>query len=106
MPAKSHRHSLHSPARVREYARHSPTQTLLTTCQRDTSPFSFCASSLSRFPRDRKVIFFRLIEFLNVVLSGWFQLQLSVRVYETEDSSHGRQGTLSADGLFFSFWFW
>ena len=32
-------------------------------------------------------------------------IQLSVRVYETEESSHGRQGTLSADGLFFSFWF-
>ena len=34
--------------------------------------------------------FFRLIEFLNVVLSGWFQLQLLVRVYETEDSFHGQ----------------
>jgi len=31
--------------------------------------------------------------------------QLSVRVYETEESFHGRQETLSRDGLFFSFRF-
>src|SRR3954468_1388208 len=51
-------------------------------------------------------LFFRLIEFLNVLLCCWFQTSCLVRVYETEESFHGRQGTLSADGLFFSFRFW
>jgi len=34
--------------------------------------------------------FFRLIEFLNVVLCCWFERQLSVRLYETEESFHRR----------------
>src|SRR5262249_44319970 len=65
----------------------------------------FWVSSVSRLGRGRKVIFFRLIEFLNVVSCCWFQTSCSVRVYETEESFHGRQGTLSADRLFFSFRF-
>ena len=61
-----------------------------TTCQRNTRPFSSlrfeCVAASSR----SKSYFFRLIEFLNVVLCCWFQHQLSVRLYETEESFHGR----------------
>src|SRR5215831_13834989 len=83
-------------------AKHKPYQQLATVIHRR---FHLRFESVAVSARSESY-FFRLIEFLNVVLSGWFQLQLSVRVYETEESFHGRQGTLSAGGLFFSFWFW
>src|SRR6476469_3343947 len=105
MPAKIHRRDLHSVGRSREYARPSQTCISPTTCQRNTRAVSSlrfeCVAVLSR----SESYFFRLIEFLNVVLCCWFQKQLSVRVYETEESFQGRQGTLSANGLFFSFRF-
>src|SRR5215467_13856727 len=41
MPAKIHHHGLRSHARLREYARHSRTRTLPTTCQHDRRSFSF-----------------------------------------------------------------
>ena len=68
----------------------SQTRISPTTCQRNTRPVSSlrfeCVAVLSR----SESYFFRLIEFLNVVLCCWFQSQLSVRVYETEESFHGR----------------
>src|SRR6478752_7511869 len=105
MRAKIHRGDLHSLGQSREYARPSQTRISPTTCQRNTRPVSSlrfeCVAVLSR----SESYFFRLIEFLNVILCCWFQTSCWVRVYETEESFHGRQGTLSADGQFFSFRF-
>src|SRR6266496_1408434 len=52
-----------------------------------------------------KSYFFRLIPFFNVVSYCHSQLNWCARGYETEESFHGRKGTISADGLLFPFRF-
>src|SRR5215208_6152676 len=106
MPAKIHRRTLHSPGQLREYARDSQPAISPTTCHRSTRPFSSLGFPVCRGFVATGKLFFRLIQFLNVLLCCWFQTSCLIRVYETEESFHGRQGALSADGLFFSFRFW
>src|SRR6266480_7625602 len=105
MPAKNHRRGFHFLGRLRGYGRHNQTAISPTTYQRDTWPFSSLRVKCVAVSSRSESYFFRLIEFLNVVLCCWFQLQLSIRLYETKESFHRRQGTLSADGVFFSFRF-
>ena len=52
--------------------------------------FIFAFRVCRGFVAESESYFFRLIEFLNVVLCCWFQLHLLVRLYETEESFHGR----------------
>ena len=66
-----------------------------------TFKFRVCRNS---YPTGK--LFFQADSFFERGIVLPVPIQLSVGVYETEESFHGRQGTLSADGLFFSFRLW
>ena len=101
MPAKSHRHSLHSHARVREYAPHSQRQTLPTTCQCDTPPFSSVHFECVATSWRSESYFLRLIEFLNVVLCCRFQSSCRSESMKPRSPFTGGKGRFPQTDCFF-----
>ena len=83
---------MHSVGQSREYARPSQTRISPTTCQRNIRPVSSlrfeCVAVLSR----SESYFFRLIEFLNVVLCCWFQTSCRSESMKPRSPSKGGKG--------------
>src|SRR5262245_523239 len=100
MPTNIHRHGLHFHARAREYVRHSQTRTSPTTSSRDTRPFSSSVRVCRGFVAIGE-LFFRLIEFLNVVLCCWFQSSCRSESMKPRSPSRGGKGRFPQTDYFF-----
>jgi len=92
---------LHSLGQLREYARHSQTRISPTTCQRDRWRFSRLRfESVAARPRPESY-FFRVIEFLNVVLCCWFQISCRSQSMKPRSPSTGGKGRFPQTDYFF-----
>jgi hypothetical protein len=101
MPAKIHRRILHSLGQLRECARHSQTAISPTTCQRNRRPFSSVHFECVATSWRSESYFFRLIEFLNVVLCRRFQSSCRSESMKPRSPSTGGKGHFPQTDYFF-----
>src|SRR4026207_1161690 len=101
MPAKIHRGILHSLGQLRECARYSQTAISPPTCQRNRRPFSSVHFECVATSWRSEIYFFRLIEFLNVVLCCWFQSSCRSESMKPRSPFTGGKGRFPQTDCFF-----
>jgi len=92
---------LHSLGQSRGCARHSQTRALRGTYQRDIRPFSSVHFKCVAVCARPESYFFRLIEFLNVVLCWWFQTNCRSESMKPRSPSRGGKGRFPQTDYFF-----